>query len=394
MTDIYKLKRIWKTIIVIGMIGLCTFSGMGCADCKGEASDINLGVEEISVFQVMEEAIPPSPTPMPTPTPTPDTSFDITLTFAGDVCFADDCDVMKHYIALGEEITKVIDPAIIDKMQNADLTWINNEFCYSEQGSPLPGKAFTFRADPKRVHMLEELGVDLAGLANNHVYDYGMNALLDTLSTLTDAGIPYVGAGYNLEEAMSPYYVEIQGQKIAFVAASRAEKFKMTPQATQEEAGILRCYEPELFLEEIRKAKENADFVIAIVHWGTEYSTVLEEVQLSTGKEYLDAGADAIIGGHSHCLQGFEYYDGKPIAYSLGNFWFNPKTLDSMLVTLRIWGDANSSRMTMQVTPALQAYCETRMVEGETALKLYKRLQDISVNVVIDEEGYVWESVE
>lgn len=68
---------------------------------------------------------------------------------------------------------------------------------------------------------------------------------------------------------------------------------------------ILRCYDPELFLQVIQEAKEHSDFCIAFVHWGTEYSYELEQVQLDTGKIYLDAGADAVIGTHSHCLQGW-----------------------------------------------------------------------------------------
>lgn len=112
----------------------------------------------------------------------------------------------------------------------------------------------------------------------------------------------------------------------------------MTPQATETQPGILRCYDTELFLQTIREGKENADFCIAFVHWGTEYSYDLERAQLDTGKEYLDAGADAVIGAHSHCLQGMEYYDGKPIIYSLGNYWFNEKTLDTMLLQLRFRG--------------------------------------------------------
>jgi len=201
-----------------------------------------------------------------------------------------------------------------------------------------------------------------------------------------------VGAGRNLEEAMTPVYREIDGKKIAYVAASRAEKFKMTPQATEDAAGILRCYDTELFLQEIREARAQADYVIAIVHWGTEYSTELEEVQTATGREYIDAGADIVIGGHTHCLQGMEYYKGKPILYSLGNFWFNDKPLDSMLVQVRLSGDDKASEITdehveVQIVPARQENCKTRLLEGEDAERLFNDLERISEGVVIDEKG-------
>ena len=285
-----------------------------------------------------------------------------------------------------------ISPELVETMREADIMCLNNEFTYSTGGAPLPGKAYTFRADPKRVEVLEQLGVDAVTLANNHVYDYGAEALLDTFAVLEEAEVPYFGAGRTLEEAMEPLYLEVEGKTIALVAASRAEKYKMTPQATDTEPGILRCYDTELFLQAIREGSENADFCIAFVHWGTEYSFDLEQVQLDTGREYLDAGADAVIGAHSHCLQGMEYYDGKPIVYSLGNYWFNSKTLDTMLLQLHFSGDDNGGQLEVQVVPAVQAGCRTTYAaQPEERRRIYDFLESISVNVEISDEGFVTE---
>lgn len=278
-------------------------------------------------------------------------------------------------------------------MRGADIMCLNNEFTYSRGGSPLPGKAYTFRADPGRVEVLDQLGVDAVTLANNHVYDYGREALSDTFAVLEEAGIPYFGAGRTLEEAMRPLYLEVGGKTVALVGASRAEKNKMTPQATDTDPGILRCYDPDLFLQAIREGSENADFCIAFVHWGTEYSYDLEQVQLDTGKEYLDAGADAVIGAHSHCLQGMEYYDGKPIIYSLGNYWFNEKTLDTMLLQLHFEGDGEQSRLTVQVVPAVQSgYRTVYAAEATEQRRIYDFLESISINVEISDEGIVSEA--
>lgn len=322
--------------------------------------------------------------------------YDIVMTFAGDICLDDTCAVMQDYIGQGEKLENNVDPALLEKMREADLCVVNNEFAYSDRGEPLANKMYTFRADPKRVSMLQEMGVDVAGLANNHVYDYGPEAMEDTLKTLRRAGIDYVGAGWNLAEAMTPVYREIDGKKIAFVAASRAEKYKLTPQATEDAAGILRCYDTELFLEEIRQADETADYVIALVHWGTEYSTKLEEVQRTTGKDYIDAGADIVIGSHTHCLQGMEYYRGKPILYSLGNFWFNNKSLDSMLVQVKLSGESGAAEISaddveVQIIPAKQENCRTRLLSGEDAQELFDELEGLSVGVEIDEAGVLME---
>lgn len=319
--------------------------------------------------------------------------YDIVLSFAGDICFDESCAVMQNYIGQGEKLEHNIAPELLELMREADVCWINNEFSYSDKGTPLENKMYTFRANPVRVTMLQEMGVDIAGLANNHVYDYGAEAMEDTLDTLRQAGISYVGAGRNLEEAMTPIYREVDGKIIAYVAASRAEKYKMTPQATESEAGILRCYDTELFLEEIRQARKQADYVIALVHWGTEYSTELEEVQMSTGRDYIDAGADIVIGAHPHCLQGMEYYQGKPIIYSLGNFWFNNKSLNTMLLQVHLSGDDRtleiaSENVEIQVIPAKQEECRTRMLEGEEAERLFDYLEGISVGVMI-EDGVV-----
>ena len=214
--------------------------------------------------------------------------------------------------------------------------------------------------------------------------------MLDTLDTLTNADIKYFGAGANLEEAMKPVYVELGGKKVAFVAASRAEKNKMTPQATEEEPGILRCYDPALFIEVIQEARANADFVVACVHWGTERSTVLEDAQLETARQYIDAGADMIIGSHSHCLQGMEYYNGKPIVYSLGNYWFDEYYEDTMLVNVRIYGDINGSNVELSVVPGMQDDGKTVIFTDDSEKeRVYQHLEDISVNIEIDENGVV-----
>ena len=322
----------------------------------------------------------------------PQNPYDFTVCFAGDINLDEAWGTTLYLNEQENGIRDCISPELIAHMNEPDVMCLNNEFTYSMQGAPLEGKAYTFRANPERVAVLKELGVDIVKLANNHVYDYGKEALLDTFTTLEEAGISYVGAGRNLEAAMQPVYMQIDGKTVAFVSASRAEKYKMTPQATEDSPGILRCYDTTLFLETIAEARQNADFVLAYVHWGTEYSYELEEVQRSTGREYLNAGADAVIGAHSHCLQGMEFYNGKPIIYSLGNYWFNEKTLDTMLLDLHFTGDDSAGFVEVQVIPAIQSgFCTTAVTEDEEKERIYSFLEEISINVEIDENGVVSE---
>lgn len=318
--------------------------------------------------------------------------FSLVLTFAGDINFDENWSTMKYYNSVENGIYDCISPELIQIMRNADIMCLNNEFTYSNGGSPLENKAYTFRANPSRVEILKELGVDIVSLANNHAYDYGEQSLVDTMAVLNQAGIKYVGAGHNIEEAMSPVYFEIQGKTIAYVAASRAEKYRLTPQATEDEPGILLCYDTELFIQAIKEAKQNAEYVIAYVHWGTEYSYELEEVQLITGKEYLDAGADIVIGAHPHCLQGIEYYEGKPIVYSLGNFWFNDKTLDTMLLNVHVYGDDMEKYVELEIIPAIQTNNTTLIVnEQSERQRIFSFLESISINVEIDDDDFVSE---
>ena len=296
--------------------------------------------------------------------------YDISLTFTGDINLAEGEPTTKELDKNDGDITKCISPELIKYMKDADITLVNNEFCYSDRGEPLANKMWTFRAKPERAKLLNSLGVDVVQLANNHVYDYGEDAINDT-------------------------FAAVDGKKIAIVSASRAEKYKMTPQATESTPGILRCYDTELFIQTIKEAKENADYVIAVVHWGTEHTTVLEDVQRSTARDYIDAGADIIIGGHSHCLQGIEYYDDKPIFYSLGNFWFDEYNVDTMLVNIRISGDDdNEGKVELSVVPAIQdgtlSGCVTRICTEESdKSRIFGLLNEVSINANVDADGVV-----
>ncbi|MBQ8822425.1 MAG: CapA family protein [Lachnospiraceae bacterium] len=392
MESWYKVKKTGIILLLVaGILGGC-----GSGEPKPvEVSQLSQSLETASPPpEIVHTPMPiptetPSPTPEPTPTPIPG-EYNFTICFAGDISLAEGAVTTQRMDNSENGIYDCISAELMEYMNQADIFCLNNEFTYSLRGEPLPGKAYTFRADPERAEVLLEMGVDIVSLANNHVYDYGRDAITDTFDTLWDYDISYFGAGANLSEAMQPIYMTVDDKTIAFVGASRAEKNKMTPQATEDSPGILRCYDTELFLQVIEEASANADFVLAYVHWGTEYSHELEEVQLQTGREYLDAGADVIIGAHSHCLQGMEYYGDKPIIYSLGNYWFNKRTLDTMLLQLHFWGNDEQEHLEVRVIPAIQKEAQTLAVtDEEEKERIFDFLEEISVNVEIDPQGVV-----
>ena len=142
------------------------------------------------------------------------------------------------------------------------------------------------------------------------------------------------------------------------------------------------------FVEAIRKADAQCDILIVYVHWGTENSTKLEPAQTQMAREYIDAGADAVIGGHTHCLQGMEFYKGAPIVYSVGNFWFNSKTLDSCVITLKINREMKTEVL---LTPLLQKDCETKLLTAyDERRALFDRVESYEPQGVnISDEGVI-----
>ncbi len=311
------------------------------------------------------------------------------ISIAGDLCLAEDGFVLDHYDTVGS-LEQCISPEILEVLNQSDLFYVNHEYCISERGTPLSGKYYTFRAKPERMELLKQMGTDLVSLANNHVYDYGEEALYDTADLLDEAGIPYVGGGRNIEEAKRPIYFIINGMKIGFVAASNGERIKYTPQATETTPGILRAYDTSEYNEVIRQAAKECDYLIAYIHWGTEDSNYLNVDQQRWGREFLDSGADIVVGGHPHVLQGIEYVDGKPIIYSLGDFWFNHETKYTGVLKLNITYDGLKE---MSFIPCLQTGFTTKYISDvQEQQKLFSFLENLSIGVEIDENGVFTES--
>lgn len=312
------------------------------------------------------------------------------MDFTGDVNLAEGWSTTRYLDGRAGGIQDCFSPALLTEMRQADILMINNEFAYSTRGNPLPGKSYTFRASPERVSVLQELETDIVSLANNHVFDFGEEALLDTLDTLEQAGIPCVGAGRNLEEAMEPVYFIVNGRKIAIVSATQIERSaSYTREATETSGGVLKTQNPDKFLQVIEKAEKQSDCVIAFVHWGTENTSYYGTDQTELGAAFIEAGADVVVGGHTHCLQGFDFYNDKPIIYSLGNFWFNNRTLDTGIFQVILHTDSNQTEV--RFLPCVQRGCITSLTEEpQEKQRILDFMQRISApGVQVDEEGYV-----
>lgn len=303
----------------------------------------------------------------------------VTLLFTGDVLLSDY--VLNNYKSSG--IDGVLSPELLNELRDADITVINNEFPFSTRGTQAPDKQFTFRVDPKYVSVLTDMGADIATLANNHVLDYGADALQDTFDTLEGAGIDYMGAGNDASRAEALITRQAGGKTFGFLAASRVIPV-ISWDVQNASPGVFTTYDPTRLIAAIEKAKDSCDYLTVFVHWGIERDEYPQDYQVSMAQQYIDAGADLVIGSHPHVLQGITYYKEKPVFYSLGNFIFNQSIPRTAAVKVTIDGD---NEPVVQLIAATAGNARTVACDGAEKTAIYDYLESISTGISIDDDG-------
>lgn len=205
-------------------------------------------------------------------------------------------------------------------IKSYDIAFANLECPLSDRGKAV-GNLYSFRADPKYADGLKNSGFTLFSLANNHIFDYGKDALMDTITNLNKNSLDIAGAGLNQNEARAPKLIKKNDLTFAFFAFvvdvpfGGIVNFDNTPAPAQASINEIT--------EEIKKIRPSVDFIIVSFHWGLEYASHPTEKQKELAHKSIDAGADLILGHHPHVLQGIEKYHDKYIFYSLGNFVFD-----------------------------------------------------------------------
>jgi len=234
----------------------------------------------------------------------------LSLVFAGDTTLDDTPGALIE--RGGDPLAKVA-----HLFQGADIRLVNLECVVSTIGSP-GDKVFTFRAHPRVLPVLRR-HVDAVTLANNHSGDYGREAFADMLGLLERAGIGQTGGGRNLAEAHQPLLIERQGLRLALLSYN--EFMPRSFEADHDAPGIAWS-EDEQVVDDIALARtrHRADLVLVFMHWGWENEPTANARQRELARRVIDAGADAVIGGHPHVTQDIEIHRGKPVIYSVGNF--------------------------------------------------------------------------
>jgi poly-gamma-glutamate synthesis protein (capsule biosynthesis protein) len=214
---------------------------------------------------------------------------------------------------------------VLPVLQSTDLLVGNLEspFLSDTTGVVRAEKTYTFAVPPGIVETLTIGGFDLVGLANNHILDFGLAGLFETWNVLDSAGIAHTGTGRTKREAHAHTTIERRGRRVAFLAYNHT--FPEEFWATADRPGTAHASDEGL-AREVRRADGDADLVVVMFHWGGELLEEPREYQKILARIAIDNGADLVIGHHPHTLQPLEWYHGRLIAYSLGNFVFGSYT--------------------------------------------------------------------
>lgn len=263
-------------------------------------------------------------------------------------------------------------------LDDADITVGNLESPLSTGGTKNAAKDYTFRGDPRGIESLKAAGFDFLSLGNNHVLDYGPEALADTVGALDAAGIGYAGAGANRAKAWLPAAREVNGASVAFLSFSHILPSGFI--ATDSKAGLAAGRNNmEAVTEAITAAKAEHDYVIVSYHWGVEYKDNANSDQVRDARASIDAGADMVLSHHPHVIQGIEFYEGGLIAYSTGDFLFDHysrKTGEAFILQANLGPDGVTDVLATPVY--LDSSGAPAVVTGNEATVILDRLKTIS----------------
>ena len=249
----------------------------------------------------------------------------VVFAFGGDVHFEG---VLADKLAASP--STVLDP-IEGVLGQADLAVVNLETAITNGGSAAV-KEFVFRAPPSAFAALRGGSVDVASLANNHGMDYGESGLRDTMAAAKRYRFPVVGAGMNAKRAYAPFRKTVNGQRIAIVGATQVLDDHLISAWTAggRKPGLASAKTVPRLVEEVRRARKTADTVVVFLHWGVEAERCPSSRQRSLASALVTAGADIIVGGHAHRLQGVGKMKTALVAYGLGNFvWYGTSELST-----------------------------------------------------------------
>lgn len=311
---------------------------------------------------------------MPTTSPS-EPPAEITLTVVGDI-------MLSRGVAAAHPDPTTTLRGLQPLLRGADIAVGNLESTLSTAGAPTQG-GDSFGASPEVLTGLRRAGFDALSLANNHTGDYGEAALVRTVKAFQGSGIRTFGAGRDLTQATRPAIVERAGVTVGFLGFNAIGE---TPQAGPGQPGALSVRMPPRtgpldrgdlghVLRAVRRLDSAVDAVVVLPHWGTQYTHTPDPIQRTVGRRLVDAGADLVVGGHPHWVQGLERHRSVTIAHSLGNAVFDmdfmEETMEGVVLTATVSArgishiDLAPYRMDASFSPRLVHGAAARAILGD-----------------------------
>jgi poly-gamma-glutamate capsule biosynthesis protein CapA/YwtB (metallophosphatase superfamily) len=315
-----------------------------------------------------------------------------------------------NLLAVGDVCVNREDPDsifthVVSTIKSSDIAFCQLETNYTEKGSPLPQARVPGRAHPRNAPSIKNAGFNVVSFASNHALDCGSEAFLDTIEVMKKHGIELFGGGKNIEEARRPQFVHCKGTKMAFLSynsilpmgywadvnrpgCAPLRGFTYYEQVEHDQPGtparihsFAHAGDKSGMIEDIRKAKAQADLVIVSMHWGIHFvEAEIAMYQKELGYAAIDEGADIILGHHAHILKAIEFYKGRPIIYSLSNFAFDQPLPQEVLNSHR-WKEIMALNPSWTIDPRYKAYpfpADSRMTMACKILISDKQIKKLS----------------
>ena len=237
----------------------------------------------------------------------------VKILITGDFCMHDR---MLHFRS--NEIVAAME-SVVSYIRGADYAITNLECSvFDGEYKPITKCGINLHNSSESVKALKKIGFKGVTLANNHFADFGHEAVIESINLLKQYRLDYFGAGRNLQEASPVKYIEIKNKKIAIINCCEHEYTIAT-----DTTGGANPLDVVDINHSILEAKEHADYVIVVIHGGSEHYPLPTPRMQKWYRFFIDSGADLVVNHHQHCYSGYEVYKGKPIVYGLGNFCFD-----------------------------------------------------------------------
>jgi len=259
----------------------------------------------------------------------------VVLAFGGDVHFEG---VIETELRTSPRLVLA---SIGPVLRTADIAVVNLETAVTSRGAPV-SKEFTFRASPAAFTALAAGGVDVASMANNHGLDYGQPGLRDSLGAAKRARFPIIGIGLDDRQAYRPYRATVNGQRISIIGATQVldDWLISSWTAGPGKPGLASAKDVPRLLRAVREARADSETVVVFLHWGVELEQCPSARQRTLAKQLVTAGADVVVGGHAHRVQGAGRLGKALVGYGLGNFvWYSTSELSTQTGVLLVTVD-------------------------------------------------------